>query len=385
MPTIKMTARKMREADVQFISLVERGANRIPFKVIKQESQMSKAFTGLDLGRMFSRKAEPEPVAIVGIVTMKGEGFESVKKQVEEAGFKVDDVEEMDDGSVVFKQEEFEGEGTVIRMNDHVVMITKGFSPYNMEMDIEGGEVSFSDAVSARGFYPGLSSIMGTLSERIESTVRKSSSPSEASKAVSKMFDEARAYTSSFLNALPAKAFKLETIEPEVISKEEGDEAVAAVAAAADTIHPAVEEEVTDEGGSTDAETTAEVAKSDAEGSEAEKVLTAEEVADIVKTTVGSTDESVKKLGDALVANFATVTKSLEALQASFAAMSTRVDAAESVAKAAKDAVTGTVITGSDADDRNPNGNRVREYKGGEIDTAFLPRNKRTNQSADRH
>lgn len=77
MPTIKTTAKKMTDAEVQFISLVDHGASRTPFKIIKQEkTPMGKFYEGLDIGRLFTKKAEL-PVQIVGVVVKKEEWFSS--------------------------------------------------------------------------------------------------------------------------------------------------------------------------------------------------------------------------------------------------------------------------------------------------------------------
>ena len=148
MPTINFKATKMTGAKVSHISLVERGANRIPFKVVKQEKDMS-AFQGLDLGGLFNRrKSEKTEPKVVAVVTMKGEAYEAVAKMVEEAGFAVASVQEMDDGSMIFKQEDgaiedlMEG-SSVLRLNDHIALVTKGFSPYNMDVTSDG--VTFAD------------------------------------------------------------------------------------------------------------------------------------------------------------------------------------------------------------------------------------------------
>lgn len=389
MPAVSIKAKKMTDATVQFISLVERGANRIPFKVVKQEKDMSKAFAGLDLGSIFARKSEKKPEAeVVAVVTTKGEGYESIKKQVAEAGFDVTSIEEMEDGSVVFKQGDFDGEGLVVKINENLALVTKGFSPYNMEMG--SGDVSFAEAAAASGFYPGISSIMNTLAQAVQDLVRSASSPSDAQKAVSKLFGEAQAYTNSFLSGLPAKAFKLEGAMPEAVEKEE--EAPAATGTEESTPEAPVGE-VT--------ETVANDAGADApkgegaapEGGEAatevkkaekpaENALTQEDVAAIVSTTVNEKTSELAQKMDALLEGLSGVTKSVGEMQGGIATLSTRVEAAESVAKSAKEAVTGTVLTGDQNDTDGTVTKRDREYQGREIDTAYMPRGSR---NSNRH
>lgn len=222
MPKLKIAATKMTDAKVSFISLVERGANRIPFKIVKQEKQMAGATKGLDLGSLFARKADKPKIEVVGVVTLKGEGFDSVKGQIEEAGFAVGESLDMEDNSVVFKQvDSAEGEGVVVRLSEHVALVTKGFSPYNMDLSEDG--TSFADKCKAQGFYPGVRSAMEVASESVMTLAYNQASPGEATKAISKLMDEVKAYVVSLASALPQKAFKLEEVFPEEPETPNGD------------------------------------------------------------------------------------------------------------------------------------------------------------------
>ena len=68
MRKLQLKATELVDTDVNFVSLVERGANRIPFRITKEDEQM------LDLhkiGRSLFRKAEPKP-EIVAVIAQKG-------------------------------------------------------------------------------------------------------------------------------------------------------------------------------------------------------------------------------------------------------------------------------------------------------------------------
>lgn len=166
-------------------------------------------FSGLDLSAMFrTSKAEKPAPAVVAVVTMKGENTESIKNAVAEAGFSVDAMVENDDGSVVFKQEDYDGEVTVVRLSEDVAVVTKGFSPYNMDTMANG--TSFADMCAAQQFYPGVSTIMDVMRDSIFNLAYNVESQKDVATAIGKLFDEAKAYTLSFVGALPSKAFKLE-------------------------------------------------------------------------------------------------------------------------------------------------------------------------------
>lgn len=401
MPTIRFNATKMSDAKVSHISLVERGANRIPFKVIKQENQMS-AFAGIDLGNLFgTRKSEAKAPEVVAVVTMKGEGFESIKKQVEEAGFAVSDVKELEDGSMVFKQGEgaFE-DGTVIRLNDDIAIVTKGFSPYNM--DVSAGDVSFADQCAAKGFYPGVDAIMNTLSDAVRNITYNAKDPNEAKVAVTKLFSEASAYVAAFVGSLPVKAFKLETCyaeAPAPVAKADlpnGDGVTDEVTEEMVTKAALTAEEkkyfatlsgkdkfafikATPEARSKMMEDAADGGKDDSTGgaSGAKKGEAADPAAPSKDMeVVMKSMETIAGRLEGFSSAFEGVQKSIKDINESLATATQRLDAAEKVAKDAKDAVAGVVVPGAESGDAGVVSAQKSEggcFGGRDIDTAFMP------------
>lgn len=402
MPNLRFTATKMSEAKVSHISLVERGANRIPFKVVKEESDTMSKFSGLDLGNLFARKAEkaPEVPQVIGVITMKGESLEAVQKAVAEAGFAVDASVEMDDGSVVFKQEGFSDEaladGVVVRLSESVALVTKGFSPYNMDITADG--VTFADQCAASGFYPAINSIMTTLSDAVRSVVYNAKTPAEAKSGVTKLFAEASAYTASFVGGLPVKAFKMEDLAvgiPLVVEKacKPGDkEGTAGGAAAGEETDPLKKEAAKakkDEGGEGAEGAASGAAAEDTTQSEGgagadetaqkssentESALTEAKVADIVASKVTeATSELVSKF-EQLIASLGTVQKSVEGFEAVAADLKTRTEKAEQLAADSVKAVKGVVVVGSEGGDAEPMQQTQKSEMRGDIDTAFAPR-----------
>ncbi len=216
MPKFKVRANEMTEATVSHISLVDRGANRIPFKIVKQEKSgmAAKHFASLDLRNLFVRKkeeqVEKEEVEIVGVVTMDDD--EEAKKLIEEAGFSTLVSKVMEDGSVVFAQVEDDEtpkeELSVLKWTNDIALVMKGFSPYMM--DVAVGDNSFADKCKAQGFYPGIRTVSETIVESINSIVAKSEDSSEAASQVATLCDEVRDYITSLVSSLPTKAFKIE-------------------------------------------------------------------------------------------------------------------------------------------------------------------------------
>lgn len=372
MPSVKMTATKMSDAHVSFISLVERGANRIPFKIMKQENQaMAGAFKGLDLGALFAtRKAEKPAVEVVGVVTMKGEGYDSVVGQIAEAGFVTDATVDMEDGSVILKQDgEPEGDGEVIRMGDSALLITKGFRPYSMEVENDG--VSFADMVKAQGFYPGVSTALDVARTIILRAAEKADDQAAASKEIGKVMDEFKTYIQSLVVGLPAKAFKLETVFPEEAVKEEDlqEESTQAAEGTQDVEEAEEASAASDEGATADED----VSVGESEETK-EPVLTEESVSAIFASKLDSVMEQfVAKMGEALATVQKSVETSVAGVNESVKSLSDRVEKAEADAEAAAKTLTEALVGGSDAEDHAPAKKaEVQKSSGREIDTAFM-------------
>ena len=372
----------MTEAKVLRISLVDRSATRNPFKVIKQEKPMHALPKNFDLSSVFKRaKPAAEPVSVVGVITLKSDGFESVKGQIEEAGFSVTKSAELEDGSVVFAQvEDMPADAVVVRVSEHALLALKGFSPYNMSMQMADGQ-SFADLCAAQGFYPGIGSMVDVLRSSVLQLAEKSDSAETTAVDVGKLFDEAKAYAVSMVSALPAMAFKLESVfpetgtDPEVEVVAKSDEAAAAEAVQVDKhakMPPDAEDDpATGDGGKdeTAEDKAARLAKMKAMKADAPAPsLTPADVAGLVSEALA---EATKKM-ETLLSGMAT---NLSDLSGSVQTLTGRVESAETVAKAAKTAVESTVLMGSGAGDHHEASVVKQETnRGREIDTGFSPR-----------
>lgn len=424
MSDIKLQATKMTDASVSFISLVNRGANRIPFKIVKMEKDMSKPFAGLDLGAVFrtakaDKGAKP---AVVAVACMKGDHLEALKTKLVEAGFTVENMVEKEDGSVLFTQDgvvlKDDDQHTIVRLNDDVLLVTKGFNPYNMDY-VNDDAVSFADKCAAQGFYPGVSSMLDTMGDAVRTMVYASANPSDAKTAVSKLFDEAKAYALSFVGQLPVSAFKMDgpamaksvkaepepataaTTEADPAAEDPAAEEVAKAAMSADektfyatltgadkmkfmkatsTVRSAMMEDATD-GGKDDASEKPSGAKKDegtpasadaAAATPATEAAATVDVAALVTTEVAKASTELTASMKAMMEGLtATITKSVGEMKESVTSLQARVETAESVAKAAKGAVTGMVVLGSEQGDQVDTQKQEQQYVGREIDTAF--------------
>lgn len=385
MPTLTMKATEMKAADVQRISLVTRAATRLPIKVIKGEKPMSILNKTLDLASVFKGDKKPTGPVVVGVATMKSEDMTGITKVLEEAGFTVAKSEDMEDGSTVFPQVEgatFE-DTTVVRMNDNVALAVKAFKPWSLDFEVEGG-ASFSELCAAQGFYPGISTLLDVLRTAILRSAENSMNPADAAKEVGKMFDQAKAYTMSLVNALPAKAFKLESIpEDEVALKadpqsadlenqDNADETTAVTGGdPAPTPAPAAKSEETTDPAADPATAPAPAADPAPAPAPAVKAET-----DPVLLKLAESVATLSKKMEDVATSVGGVSKEVADLAQGVQSLNGRVEGAEKVAKAAQEALEGTVVLGSggDAGDRTQ-ATKSEGGKGGrEIDTAYRPR-----------
>lgn len=411
MPTLTFQATEMKDAKVAHISLVDRAATRIPFKVIKQEKPMN-VLKHLDLASVF-KKDKPPATQIVGVITMKSDGYDSVKGQYKEAGFSVDDEDVQKDGSVIFGQtEDMSGEHVLVRLSDNTILAVRGFRPYEMDVQDEDG-VPFSEVCKAQGYYPGMGSMIDSLRIGATEVAEKAENTSDAVSQITKMFDEAKQYAVSLVKGLPPNAFKLEKVFPETEIGFEDDwpedevalydqvlkDSAASSKAWATRRRNAKSQQHKDyyllrslagmvkpRGPAKPKATSKEDVAKACDPKDKSKMMNGKtmksEDDDIVDDTTQLVEELVQKQFEVLATKmesmFSDVSDSIQAVGDKLASLSTRVESAEKVAKAASEAVEGTVVLGGEGGDYAGTARKVENInRGREIDTAFVPRQQR--------
>ena len=81
MPKFSISAHELTDTNVDFVALVKRGANRIPFRLTKGDNEMLDLYS---IGRRMFKSDEPAPV-VIGAILTKGadvEGAVAVLKSV---------------------------------------------------------------------------------------------------------------------------------------------------------------------------------------------------------------------------------------------------------------------------------------------------------------
>ncbi len=215
--------KELTEADAEWISLVDRPANRFPFRIKKAEDsdetsteQENDMTIKVHLAEMLGlRKAEDrEPHVAALIIRTKDQ--EALVPQFEEAGFRVDALAEADSGMTVIKQDDnFDGQDCVyFKANDDVAVAIKGegvvkaFSPF-LETS------SFAETMAAGGFLPTLMIASEAMQDTVRTVLRNSEDRKAAVSKIQDVLKEFGDFVSTQVGALPDNAFKCEGITVE--------------------------------------------------------------------------------------------------------------------------------------------------------------------------
>lgn len=219
MPELRVKATELVDANVDFVSLVKRGANRIPFRIVKQEDEPMLNLH--KIGLTLFNKADTAP-EIVAAVVPAGTDMTLVAEVFKGAGLdtKVFIKTEVDGVVTLAKSDADKAEDTVIiKTGDKIGLVVAGlkkaFDGYN-------GSSDFSEAVKAQGFYPSFCTAKEVLGDCVHVALHKSNSPAEAAEKISKTVEDFKSYVSALAGALPASAFYVDRYYTDLYKSEEG-------------------------------------------------------------------------------------------------------------------------------------------------------------------
>jgi ribosomal protein L37AE/L43A len=196
MARFRAKLKELKNANVNYISLVDRAATRIPFRVLKQD----KGDETLDLTKIFKADHTPEVVAVVVRDTGDADLAEKVRAAVQGVGFSTETVKKGEQ-VMVFEQQETEEDVSLIRLSENVVVAVKGFHPASEE---------FQAMVSADGFYNGISGAFAVVQKGIADTLEAATDENEAKAAVSSLLNDLSEYVTALVDNVPAQVFKAE-------------------------------------------------------------------------------------------------------------------------------------------------------------------------------
>lgn len=332
--TIKV--RELEDVHVSHISLVEKGANRIPFRIIKNEKEDGKM---LDISNLFLRKKDTTP-QIVGIALEKGNYSEDLITQLKDAGFEGTIDNEAESATLV-KAEGFDTaenvEGVKLE-NGMVVMVSHLAKALDRSYDN-----TFAQTVAVDSVLPGVRVATEVFVEKMWDITYESMSKSATTDAISTMFNDFESYVLGLVNAVPEPLFKMEKIDVASTSVA-GNTTGASADKVADKVEKAEEEAPKDDESGKEAD---KATKGDSEDDKSEDETNEDE---------GESKESdIKKSEDMdeIKSQLETITKSLgvlATLKDSVDNLSTRVEKAETTAAELSESVNGITLETTNED-----------------------------------
>jgi hypothetical protein len=215
MARVKAKLRELRDADVQFISLVDRAATRMPFRVLKRDKERE-----MDLTKIFKRDEKPAITAVVVLDQTDEAITTTVANAIKEAGLTVGQSRKSEDGATqVYSQVPAQPAGVqLVKLSEQVVVAIKGLGPIDPENE-------FGDMVASQGFYCGVNVAMDVLNQKINHLLYKAEDSAGASKEVKDLMGQFTDYITSLISALPGEAFKADFLVNEALNQMEVEKA----------------------------------------------------------------------------------------------------------------------------------------------------------------
>ena len=206
---IEIEANELINVDIKKLSLVEHGAIRQPFKILKTE-QIAGSHSGIrnTINKIFGQAEEQHIAALFVrknvarkvIPVIKANGFRVEKEHAEMMG----DV-------LVLKQEGYDPDADlpIIALNTDVAVqlssLSKFFDPYPASS-------SFADNVSAGSFWPGMHNAMESLADTVWNVLNESENPETAAFRVAKQCKAFSTHLNNLVAELPVTVFKIEQL-----------------------------------------------------------------------------------------------------------------------------------------------------------------------------
>ncbi|QIG66812.1 putative ribonuclease E/G family protein [Rhizobium phage RHph_TM16] len=336
MTTITLTATELQNAHTNIVSMVKRGANRIPFRFVKEDSEEM-----LDLnkiGQSAFAKAEVKKPGVLAVIVNKSADIEAVKTALKDSGLSLEKGEEGED-TIVFKQEGVkEFDVGFLKLDDNVLLgvsgLQKSFSSYNWS------DTDFATIFSQQSFFPTLYQATEAFRDCVYNIMQKSEDKASISTLVSKAHSDFGQLVNTLVAAIPEAAVKAD----EALR---ASTAVAAPAVEAKKEEPKAEETPAEKTEETVEDTAKADAAADEATTEAVKEETTPEATEAVKSEGNTDDDLLSKLGALINTSIAKalepVTAANEALKADLTALSTEVKKTDKVLK-------GTVIASTPTD-----------------------------------
>lgn len=214
MATAKVKANELTETQVTFVSLVDKGANRSPFRVLKSENPKEgsdmKTLNLASIMALMKKSDETVPVSEAQIVALatsrQGQGLVQLKADAKEIGLETKQTVKSEDTVILkFENDNDDEDLHTIQLADDVAVVVKGFQPYISSQE----DTTFSEAMAGEGFFMGVYRACSVLEDMLTNNIYDMNSKEDIAKYAESLVNDFKGYVTNLVYQLPQKAFKL--------------------------------------------------------------------------------------------------------------------------------------------------------------------------------
>jgi hypothetical protein len=211
---LQIKAKELQQPDVDIVSMVKRGANRIPFRITKEDK--TEMLDLSKIGRQVFRLADVAPT-VVGVVFAKSLGAENIASVIKTlVANKVIDSGQFTktDGTGVVAFNKADANATnentfVLRLSDEVALAISATPEFKKSMETYDWEsTSFSEVMSKGAFAPSLCMAQDMLQRTMFNIMASADDNAGLAKLIGAATDEFKSYVITLAKGLPKTVFK---------------------------------------------------------------------------------------------------------------------------------------------------------------------------------
>lgn len=212
MAKISVKAKEITNTDVTGVALVKHGAVRIPFRMVKSETEKDTNMS-IDLGRigdLFKSETPATPEVSITAVIFKSDVTEDAAKAfVESMDLSFDNIVKADDSFIALQGEAKDLDGThLLKMDESTAIAVQGMEKAFSGFDFESEE--FAEVMKTEGFWPAMHMGMDVMRYTVDNILSKSEDAGSAAQKIAKAANDFGNYMSMLAESLPQKSFKSE-------------------------------------------------------------------------------------------------------------------------------------------------------------------------------
>lgn len=254
MPKIKLKLDELHDGDITWISMVERGANRVPIKITKADESEDGGM--IDIAKQLFTKQDGQEAKKVGdawgvaaVVIRKDVDSQKLIDEIRKIhGIATGDIQETED-AFILKQDGHSIDETdlvALKLNDDIAVFLsnakKFFDPFS-------DSTGFGENMATAGFFPGLQMSFEALMKTAMGIMRSADKKKDARGLLDKAMDDHKKFVMGLAQNLPDTAFKLEALDQMAVVKGEHEDAADRAAGAGDNYDTCPPGQIRDESG----------------------------------------------------------------------------------------------------------------------------------------